>query len=280
MTVAPLADSAITTVNGISPFTQTQDGVVGYPNNNLIRSFWTYNEQVSTVQALVDSMKRVGTYQSGLEAGLGGQPPADLIALQCNQNRDSKMNSRFYLYQEVLRSPDRTGLQGPPAETHFFGVIAPISGLVEPKDVKLCELNEGLTLPLWCTSRSGNYQLNTYSFDDAQRINAKFLEAWYPTGVGFGNPPKPSLNGTILPYDGVDNAITTLFTTDGRDGSAPLPLALGRTPQQQIDYIAANPTGVYVGFAFVFHDVGDTDLDDKNALITLSVGHSIAPVNG
>ncbi len=285
MTVAPLARSAVTSIHGICPFSHAQDGVVGDPNPNLIRSLWAYDNSKATLPEVVGSMVRVSSFESALMAGEipTGQTtpvPPDIIALYCDQPRRSALSSRFILYPDVFTDEQ----YGPPSvagdlqngffnEQAYIAIFAPVTRLLVPSDVKVA--SDGANdVNYFCTAQAYNFQFSAYRTDTLERTNGSD----YVPGGAVSSSSLFNFNGTLAPYSPVapPEVFLTMFENDGSDGSPPVPVAQGRTPQQVADYAAANSDQLYLGYCFLRTDSGVGD----PALIELSVGHSIAPVNG
>jgi len=279
MTVAPLANTVVNTVNGICPFSAAQDGVLGQPNTNLVRSLWAYDLQKETLPEVVDSMVRVASFETRLAA-----------KIFCDQFRSSALSSRFLIYPNIYApqtQPGSTtvasttaGLQNGESyiETAFIAIVAPLVGLLEPSDYMAVD-GPGLPPPelvnIPCIAEAYNFQFQTYN---PVTLEPTTGNDWAP-GSTLGSPAP--LNGSISFYSPPVAPwpyFPNIFLNDGADGTAPVPLALGRTPEQVAEYAAKNSDQLYLGYTFIcdnaYEGLGEP------ALVELSLGHSTAPVNG
>ncbi|MCP4244703.1 MAG: hypothetical protein GY772_29520 [bacterium] len=276
MTVAPLARSAVTTINGICPFSHAQDGVVGDPNPNLVRSLWAYDATKQTLPEVVDSMVRVSSFESALQAGEtpSGPPlPPEMIPIYCDQARRSAMSTRFTLYPNAFtdeqdpRDDPQVG-NGDYDEKAFIAIMAPLKRLVEPSDFFAVQPAADPFVVI-CVAQALNFQFQAYN---AVSMADQTGSIWFPGASAASYP----FNGALSPYSPPAGSPTfpNIFVNDGTDGTPPVPVAQGRTPAQVVEYAAANSDQLYIGFTFT----GGATGGNATTLIDISVGHSTAPV--
>jgi hypothetical protein len=172
--VAPYAKSAVETVHGISPFEfgAGKDGVVGEPNKMFTRSLWAYDAQgQTTLQGVVDSMRRVATFSSALASGDTLGPSAPPIPSNIgeaeeffgNSLRPSALSSRFILWPDVFEEPEEPDLQAIEYdERYFISIFKPIPGVLVPSDFFMVELG-GLTSVSCSIGKSLHFDFSSMS---------------------------------------------------------------------------------------------------------------------
>lgn len=276
---APFGRSAIVPTHGIAPFHYGQAAVVTDPSKMFFRSLWAYDNAQTTIQSVLDSMHRLGTLESALTSGdspIPTPPPlatTNLQHLYADILRESALSARFTILPDVFAASEPDDPRDPPTpeqlahlaydETFFFGVFAPIPGILVPSDFQKVNLAGDALLPPLGKYCHFNFSA-VFLSDGSDDVNA--VGGW----VGKATP-----NGAILSLE-YNSGMTfpAIFLNDGTDGTAPVPLALGRTLDEQAAYLAdpKNAAGVYFGFPMTFTGAL---VDNPVDILSASVGHSI-----
>lgn len=208
-------------------------------------------------------MKRVATVKSNFEAGsavipTAGIPDVGLLTNGAEPPRVSRQSTRFGFVRELFDNHQDYD------EQLFLAISPAVPGTVTAKSwVRLDEPPPGiLSFLILPVPQAGDLDFRGRSFDGEDVTGDDISGGWFVSGI---------LTGNAI-YNGGVNFFPLIFTTDGSDGNPPQPLALGRTLDQQIDYIAKNPGGLFLGWLMGGGDVF--------TWVTASIAHSKAMVNG
>lgn len=268
---APFAKTGIVPVHGIAPFVVEQPGVIADPNDHFVRSLWTYDFEADNFPDLVASFRRVGTLLSGIEQGdqPGTSIPIDLsiFGIGADNPRSSRLSTRFTITEDVFEDTvPPTDEADEYDESIFLAIIAPVTRVIEPKDWVLVASGPttALALPI---PQVADLDYRARNFPSNEDVSQEFLGGLFIDNFAPGAIPTSLTGNPVVP---------ALFIGDGSDGNPPEILANGRTPAEQLAYIQKNPAGIYMGFAF--GEAGTITSDEH--LITASIAHSIAMVNG